>query len=308
MQVLTSIDRPAIERLRAADEFFWLDILTPTAEEVEEIAELFDLHPLVTEDLQKFGQRPKIDDYDDSLHIVFYGVEHYEPVEVHLIVKGEVLITVRRLECAPLHTAKDRIDALDHTREEYAVYRVLDALTDSFFPLIDSIDDAIDELEDRVVEGDDPKCLHKIVSLKGRLTDLRRRVHPQRDILATAGNLFERLPGFTEEGAHDYFRDVYDHLLRISDSIENFRDELTSMLDVYLSAQSNRLSRWVTRLTVIGTIFLPLTFLTGFFGQNFAWMEEHIKSAGTFIGLGIGLELFSIVALLVWFRRAGIRE
>jgi magnesium transporter len=308
VQVLEAIDRAAIDRLRAADEFFWLDLLKPTTADVDQLAEIFDLHPLVVEDLQKFEQRPKVDDYPDFLHIVFYGIEAFEPVEVHLVVKGDVMVTVRRSECAPLAAAKDRIDALDPTREEYAVYRVLDSLTDSFFPLIERIDDAIDELEDLVVEGDDPQCLHKIVSLKGQLTDLRRRVHPQRDILATANSLFQRLPGFNEEGAHDYFRDVYDHLLRIGDSIENFRDELTSMLDVYLSAQSNRLNRWITRLTVIGTIFLPLTFLTGFFGQNFAWMEEHIKSSGAFIGLGIVLELFSIVALLVWFRRAGIRE
>ena len=239
---------------------------------------------------------------------MFFGVHAFQIVEVHLVVRGDVMITVRHDECAPLGAAKDRIDDLDPTREEYAVYRVLDSLTDSFFPLIERIDDEIDGIEDSVVEGMDKQVLHKIVSLKGQLSDLRRRVNPERDILATAGNLFQRLPGFTEDGAHDYFRDVYDHLLRIGDSIENFRDELTSMLDVYLSAQSNRLNEWVTRLTVIGTIFLPLTFLTGFFGQNFSWMIDHIKSAGAFIGLGLGLEVASILLLIAWFRRAGIRE
>jgi magnesium transporter len=308
VQVLEVIDRPAIERLQAADEFFWLDVHAPSPEDIDELGEIFMLHPLVVEDLRKFGQRPKVDDYQDFLHIVFYGVDALEPVEVHIVIRGEVMLTVRHEACAPLAAAKHRIDSLDPTREEYAVYRVLDSLTDSFFPLVERIDDEIDELEGQVVEGDDPRVLQRIVSLKGQLGDLRRRVNPQRDILATAGNLFERLPGFDEDDAHDYFRDVYDHMLRIGDSLDNSRDELTGMLDVYLSAQSNRLNRWVTRLTVIGTIFLPLTFLTGFFGQNFAWMEDHIKGAGEFIGLGLGLELVSIVALLVWFRRAGIRE
>jgi magnesium transporter len=308
VQVLDVIDRSAIDRMRAADEFFWLDVHDPSPEDIDELAEIFKLHPLVVEDLRKFGQRPKVDDYDEFLHIVFYGVEGLEPVEVHIVVRGEAMITVRREECAPLGQAKHRIDSLDPTREEYAVYRVLDSLTDSFFPLVERIDDEIDDLEARVVEGDNPQLLQRIVSLKGELGDLRRRVNPQRDILATAGNLFERLPGFDEDEAHDYFRDVYDHMLRIGDSLENSRDELTGMLDVYLSAQSNRLNEWVTRLTVIGTIFLPLTFLTGFFGQNFGWMVNHIKSPGAFIGLGLGLEVVSILALVVWFRRAGIRE
>jgi magnesium transporter len=308
VQVLEVIDRVAIDRLRASDEFFWLDVHAPSAEDIDELAEIFVLHPLVIEDLRKFGQRPKVDDYDDFLHIVFYGVEGIDPVEVHIIVRGEVMITVRRDKCAPLAQAQHRIDSLDPTREEYAVYRVLDSLTDSFFPLVERIDDEIDDLEARVVEGNDPKLLQRIVSLKGELGDLRRRVNPQRDILATAGNLFERLPGFDEDEAHDYFRDVYDHMLRIGDSLENSRDELTGMLDVYLSAQSNRLNEWVTRLTVIGTIFLPLTFLTGFFGQNFGWLVGHINTFSDFIVFGVVIELLSIAALVVWFRRAGVRE
>jgi magnesium transporter len=308
VQVLDVIDRPAIERLRAADEFFWLDVHDPSPEDVDELGEIFKLHPLVIEDLHNFGQRPKVDDYVEFLHIVFYGVDGLEPVEVHIVVRGEVMVTVRHDECAPLAAAKDRIDSLDPKREEYAVYRVLDSLTDSFFPLVEQIDDQIDKLEEQVVEGDDPRVLQLIVSLKGQLGDLRRRVNPQRDILATASNLFERLPGFDEDAAHDYFRDVYDHMLRIGDSLENSRDELTGMLDVYLSAQSNRLNRWVTRLTVIGTVFLPLTFITGFFGQNFGWLVDHISSPGAFIGLGLALEVLSVAALLVWFRRAGLRE
>ena len=308
MQVLDRIDTPAIERLRGAGEFFWLDMVRPSMEEIGMAAELFGLHPVAVEDLEKFGQRPKVDDYPDFIHIVYYGVEKSQPVEVHLIVHGDALVTVRQDDCASLHDARNRVAEIPHEKEEYAVYRVLDALTDSFFPYLEEIDEEIDQLEDVVVEGADAQTLHRIVALKRQLGELRRRVGPQRDLLATAGTLFSRLPGFSGDGSHDYFRDVYDHVLRINDSIESFRDVLTGLLDVYLSAQSNRLNSWITRLTVIGTIFLPLTFLTGFFGQNFAWMEEHIKTAGAFIGLGIGLELASILALFVWFRRAGIRR
>jgi Mg2+ and Co2+ transporters len=308
VRVLDSIDRGEIDRLRTSNEFFWLDLLAPPAEQIEQLAELFDLHPVAVEDLLHFGQRPKIDDYPNCLHLVFYGVEDEEPVEVHLIVHGDALVTVRRGECSTLPDAARRVADVAPDREEYAVYRVLDALTDSFFPMLERIDDEIDELEDRVVERAREEDLQRIVALKRKLSGLRRRVGPQRDLLAGAGDFFERVPGFSADEAHDYYRDVYDHLLRIGDSIESYRDVLTGLLDVYLSAQSNRLNVVITRLTVLGTIFLPLTWVTGFFGQNFGWMVDNIASPEAFIGFGIGLEVVAVVVLLLWFRRAHLNH
>jgi magnesium transporter len=304
VEVLDALDRQEIDRLRAAGEFFWLDLMGPKPEVIKELAEIFGLHPIAVEDMLEFGQRPKIDDYDQFLHIVFYGIEDQEPVEVHIVVHGDALITVRRDHCTGLMGARTRVAAIAPDKEEYAVYRVLDALTDTFFPYLEQIDAEIDALEEKVIEGADRSSLERIVALKRQLGGLRRRVGPQRDIIATSQSLFENLPGFTDDSSHDYFRDVYDHLLRINDSIESYRDVLTSMLDVYLSAQSNRLNVVITRLTVLGTIFLPLTFITGFFGQNFGWMVDNVASPGAFLGLGIGLELVSVVGLLLWFRRA----
>ncbi|MCW2967956.1 MAG: magnesium and cobalt transport protein CorA [Solirubrobacteraceae bacterium] len=303
MEVLDHIDRAEIDRLRAATEFFWLDLMGPTKEQIEEVAGIFQIHPIAVEDMEDFGQRPKLDDYDHFLHIVYYGMESAESIEVHLIVHGDALITVRQDHCTSLMGARKRVADIPPDKEEYAVYRVLDALTDSFFPYLEQLDTTIDQLEETVIGGADAECLQRIVALKRKLGELRRHVGPQRDLLATAGSLFERLPGFTGDGSHDYFRDVYDHLLRINDSIESYRDVLTGLLDVYLSAQSNRLNEYITRLTVLGTIFLPLTFLTGFFGQNFGYLTNHIMSGATFWGLGIGLEVFSVVALYVWFKR-----
>jgi magnesium transporter len=307
MQVLDHIDRPAIDRLREAGEFFWLDLMSPTDEQIDEIASIFSLHPVAVEDMKEFDQRPKIDDYPDFVHIVFFGMEGSASVEVHLVVHGDAQITVRRDHCTSLMGARKRVADVAPDKEEYAVYRVLDALTDSFFPYLVEIDSEIDELEEVVVEGADSQVLHRIVALKRKLGELRRHVGPQRDLLATAGSLFERLPGFTGDGSHDYFRDVYDHLLRINDSIESYRDVLTGLLDVYLSAQSNRLNEWVTRLTVLGTVFLPLTFITGFFGQNFGWMVGHVQGPVSFWVLGVGGEVASVAALLVWFRRRGLK-
>jgi len=307
MRVLDNIDRDEIDRERAAGTFFWLDLISPSEADIDTIAEIFDIHPIAVEDMKVFGQRPKIDDYPHFIHIVFYGMESDAPVEVHIIVHGDAMVTVRRDHCASLLGAHARVEATPAEREEYAVYRVLDALTDSFFPVMEAMDDQVDRLEEEVIGVPQRKSLEQIVAQKRRLTELRRLVGPQRDILATADSLFSRLPGFTGDGSHDYFRDVYDHLLRLVDSIESYRDVLTGLLDVYLSAQSNRLNEWVTRLTVLGTIFLPLTFLTGFFGQNFPWMIRNIGGPWNFWVLGVGLEVLSIVGLLVWFRRRGLR-
>jgi magnesium transporter len=307
MRVLDHIDREQIDQLRQAQDYFWLDLMEPRPEDIRALGEIFDLHPVALEDLEHFGQRPKIDDYPEFLHIVFYGVEAAAPVEVHIIIHGDAMVTVRHDHCGSLLGARGRIAEIAPDREEYAVYRVLDALTDSYFPYLEQLDDQIDELEEVVVEGTDRDALHRIVALKRNLTELRRIVGPERDILATADSLFSRLPGFTGDGSHDYFRDVYDHVLRIHDSIESFRDVLTGLLDVQLSAQSNRLNVYITRLTVLGTIFLPLTFLTGFFGQNFGWLVAHIDGPTEFWALGIGLEVVAVAGLLAWFRRAGLR-
>jgi magnesium transporter len=303
MRVLTDIDRDEIGRLRAAGEFFWLDLVDPPAEHVHELGDIFGLHPVAVEDMVHFGQRPKLDDYPEFLHLVYYGVEASEPVEVHIVVHGDAMVTVRRDHCETLMGARKRVADVPPEREEYAVYRVLDALTDSYFPYLEKIDDQIDDLEITVVAHAGKDVLQQIVALKRRLGNLRRLVGPQRDILAVADSLFARLPGFTGDGSHDYFRDVYDHLLRINDSLETYRDVLTGLLDVYLSAQSNRLNQFITKLTVVGTIFLPLTFLTGFFGQNFVWMVDHVGGPEEFWGLGVGLELVSVVILLLWLRR-----
>jgi magnesium transporter len=309
VRVLDAIDPDAIGALRGADEYFWLDLVAPPAEDLRRLAELFALHEIVLEDLEHFGQRPKLDDYERFVQVVFYGVEGDELVEVHVIVHGDAMVTVRRRPCAALEAVRPRIEQLDAEREEHAIYRVLDALTDSYFPLLERMEDEIEQVEQRIVEdGGRAPDLHAFAARRRRLSALRRVVGPQRDMLAGAGDFMDRVPGLRADQAHDYYRDVYDHLLRIGDGIDGLRDVLTSIHDIYLSAQSNRLNEVVYRLTVVGTIFLPITFITGFFGQNFGWLVDHIRSEAAFWVLGIGLEVVSVWGLLVWFRRAGVRR
>jgi magnesium transporter len=140
--------------------------------------------------------------------------------------------------------------------------------------------------------------------MKRLLVGMRKAVSPQRDTFARLMGGVAELPGLDEEDER-YFRDVYDHLIRISDLIDSYRDLLTGAMDVYLSTVSNRLNAVMKQLTVIATIFLPLSWLTGFFGQNFGWMVDHIGRWETFLGFGLGTELMAAILLLVYFKRRG---
>jgi magnesium transporter len=312
VQVLDRVDEARIAELRQAGEYFWLDLLTPRPEAIKDAGRIFGWHELAIEDTLHFGQRPKLDEYGNYVLLVFYGMQHVGeetlPVEVHMYISGECIVTVRPGSCLHLDDVKKRL--AEHTAdvEEYIVYRVLDALTDSFFPFVQRMDDQIEEMEDQALSEPGANRLGEVFELKRELGDLRRIVLPQRDLLASGGDLIQRLPGLSGDAAHDYFRDVYDHLVRIAEQIDAARDGLTGVLEVWVSMRSLRMDELATRLTVVATIFLPLTFLTGFFGQNFGWLVRHINTAGAFWGLGVGGMAASIAIAYAYVRRNEARE
>lgn len=311
MQVLDSADARAIDALTARDEFFWLDLVDPSDAELTALGKRFGWHPLALEDMQHFRQRPKLDRYDGQMLLVFYGArpaaadlasDAPQLVEVHFMVSGSWVVTVRREQCAELDELRRRIAADSGRDEQLVVYRIFDTLTDSFFPVLERIDDAIDELEDAIVLQPDDEQLQRVFQLKRRLIVLRRVITPQRDLAARTISEIADLPGL-ETGTRDYFRDVYDHLIRISDLVDSYRDLLTGTMDVYLSTVSNRLNVVMKQLTLVATVFLPITALTGFFGMNFGFLVRHITGAAAFFVYGVGGAVLSIVALYVWFRR-----
>jgi magnesium transporter len=159
-----------------------------------------------------------------------------------------------------------------------------------------------------MLEKPSPSERDRLFALRRELGPLRRLIAQQRDTLVTGGELIARLPGFEQDFAHDYFRDVYDHLIRIAADVDALRDRLTGATELLLSNQSNRLNEVMKQLTIIATIFLPLTFVTGFFGQNFGWLVRHIDSVADFVVLGIGGMVLPCVALFAWFRWAGFLE
>jgi len=299
-------DRETVEGLLNGDGFFWLDLGRPTQGDFSVLREVFKFHPLAVEDSEQFNQRAKIDAYDDFVFIVVYGARYddHRLIEVHCFYSGLFLVTVHREACPMFTEVRKRYQQRERAIEQPSLllYRVIDGLVDSFFPSLAALDDRIDELEDGIFRNADDNQLQEIFEMKRLLVTMRKTATPQRDAFASVMGGIAELPGFDKEDER-YFRDIYDHLIRISDLIDSYRDLLTGAMDVYLSTVSNRLNSVMKQLTIIATILLPLTFITGFFGQNFDWMVGRIGGFPVFLGLGVGSELVAIRALVAFFKR-----
>lgn len=313
MRFLQSIDREAIADLLRRDEYFWLDLRDAGAEEAAALGELFPFHPLALEDMLRGRQRPKLEDYGEFMFLVYYAAgatdaeeggvwAGIELEEVHAFLSGGYLVTVHQGASAALEEARERLAAQAPRSEQFVVYRVLDGLTDTFFPVLDRVDGEIERLEGDIFADPRSEHLEQITNLRRDLVSLRRVVAPQRDLLARGIDDILEIPGL-EADSRNYFRDVYDHAIRISDQIDSYRDLLAGARDAYLSVVSNRLNQITKQLTVVATVFLPLSFIVGFFGQNFKWLVEGINSEADFWVIGIGSLVLSVVGLLLWFRR-----
>jgi len=188
----TEIDEEKLRDQLEHDHFFWLDIAEPTEDDIEHLGHVFDFHPLALEDSLHFGQRPKLDDFGDYVFMVFYGAREHreqgdEPLdEVHVFLSGKFLITLHHAPLPALKAQRDRISGRVMHSEQFVVYRVLDALTDTFFPPLAEIDDEIDDLEDGIVQQPTDEHLHRIFALKRDLVAMRKVVTPQRDLLASS--------------------------------------------------------------------------------------------------------------------------
>ena len=221
------------------------------------------------------------------------------------MISGSYIVTVRHGPCDELDELHDALDGALRGGEQFVVYRVLDTLTDTFFPILASIDDDIDALENDVIERPTDEQLQRIFRLKRTLVMMRKIITPQRDLFARAGEDIIDLPGL-EPSSRDYFRDVYDHLIRISDLIDSYRDLLTGAMDVYLSTVSNRLNVGHEAAHDHRDDLPPAdAWSPGFFGQNFGWLVRHITSFWAFAVFGIGGMVVPIVVLMIWFRRSG---
>ncbi len=300
------VTRPNIERALKEDDLLWLDLEDTGPDTIALLREVFKLHPLAIEDAQEFDQRPKIEDYDDFVSLVIYGARGLDQplAEVHAFYAEHFLVTVHRDALPAIGQACAALTRLPTNRRLVALYRLLDALVDSMFPYLAALDDRIDELQDDIFQSPRPEQLSALFGLKRELVHMRKLVTPQRDMVLSMLTQVIPIPGMTSE-TERYVRDLYDHLIRISDMVDSYRDLLGGALDAYMSMVSNRLNDQMKQLTIIATVFLPLSFLTGFFGQNFAWLVTRIGSLTAFVGIGIGTEVVAVVSLFILFKKRG---
>lgn len=289
---------------------FWLDIENPDDSDYQLLEHTFKFHQLTLEDIRHQNQRPKVDEYTGYAFVVLFTAELEGKRAVirehHLYVSPQYLVSVHIEPSDPLNRLRERIKAnpdLTKRSVPYLFYLVVDQLVDALFPVLEQLDDATDALEDTIIESPDTAALRELSDLKRTVVDLRKVLGAQRDVFQRLTTRAIGDPGDREMSI--YYRDVYDHLVRQYETVDSLRDLLTSAMDVYLSTVSNRLNLRITRLTVFATLFLPLTFLTGFFGMNFAWLVAHIAPAWTFWVLAIGVMLTTTAAQLWYYRGRG---
>jgi magnesium transporter len=290
----------------------WLDVIHPVEDDVSLLRDALALHPLAVEDLTEFGQRPKIEDFGNLVYMVNYGLrgEGNDLTEVHTFYSDKFLVTVRHDGCHSLEQMRDRLGTVGKlpsgTRPVRLIllHNLMDSLIDSFFPPLADLDDRIDELQTQIFAKPSNQQLSELFEMKRWLVSVRKLISPQRDVLASLVSGMVDLPGMTAD-SDPYLRDLYDHLIRISDLIDSYRDLLSNAMDAYLSIVSNNLNEVMKQLAIIATIFLPLSFLTGFFGQNFGWLVGHLGSVNVFLIVGVGTELVAVAGLYWLFRRRG---
>jgi magnesium transporter len=308
VRTLARLDRDEIERLLVRDEFFWLDLDSPADDDLDALAALLGWNPLALEDAKEFGQRPKLDDYENHALLVYYGIHVPDGrlVEVHLYVSGAWVVTIHRAPCRHLHMQRDALASKPAETEEDVVYRILDALTDSYLPCVEEFDDAIERLEDEIVRAPDERQVGEVLQLRRRVGPVRRIATAERDLFASVGDVIDRMPGLERDRASNKFRDVADHIQHTSEMLEAQRDRLAGALQLYSSMSDNRLNRVTERLTLVATVFLPLTWTVGFFGQNFGWLVRHVNGFGDFVLWGVGAGFVApLILLYLLFLRAG---
>ena len=311
-----SADRATIERLLAEGTLLWLDLGEPDNDDLVLLRDLFGVHPLALRGVAEFGQRPKIEDYGDVTYLVAYGARPFAEslAEVHCLYSERFLVTARREPCPEFDELRGHLAGRGWPDGQpgeaggprpvrlVLLHHVLESLFASFLPALSDFDDRIDALQERIFARPTDEELVVMFSMQRWLVSLRKLVTPQRDMLAPLASGMTTLPGMTPAGG-PYVRSLYDHLIRVSDLVDSYRDLLSNAMGAYLSTVSNRLNSVMKQLTVIATVFLPLSFLTGFFGQNFGWMEDRLASLAAFIALGLGTEVLVVSGLFLLFRR-----
>jgi magnesium transporter len=290
----------------------WVDIDTTKSAQVALLEKVFKFHPLAIEDTLNPNSRVKLDEYDDHLFAIVRGVEFDRTTEDPLdlvtfnlcfFLGRNLLVTTHARPIPAVEVFRTRCEAsaavLAHGPAR-AMYAIMDASTDAYFPVLDEVNGFIDTLEERVFERYDDEVLQDIFAVKRTVLSLRRHLAPQREVMNALTNRPQTLLTLEEQR---YFRDVYDHVLRINDALEQYRDLLSTVLDASLTQTSVRLGMVTKGLTVVATISVPFVVVSGMWGMNFTSVPLSDSPYGFWMMLVIQLGLG--VGLLVYLRRNG---
>jgi len=275
---------------------------------IEKIGNIFEIHPLVMEDIVNTDHRPKFEEYDEYYYSIVKMLTWDEKnaemnsEQVSFILGKNYLITFQEIEGDVFDTIRERLrknkGRVRREDSDYLCYTLMDSIVDNYFYVLETIAEETELLEDNLLKNADSSVLQRIHQLKRQLIFMRKSVWPLREIL----NNIDRLESdLVKSSSKLFFRDVYDHTIQIIDTVENLRDIVTGMLDIYLSTISNRMNEVMKVLTIIATIFIPLTFLAGIYGMNFQYMPELAWKFGYPMALG-AMGLVGII-MLVFFRR-----
>lgn len=275
---------------------------------IEKIGKNFDFHPLLLEDILNTEQRPKIEDFESHIYLVLkmlYYEDRTKKInseQISIIFGRNFVISFQEKEVDVFNPIRERIRTgkgrIRKMGADYLAYSLIDAIVDNYFTILEKVGEDIEEVEETMIINPTPRTLHALHTLKRKMISLRKSVWPLREVIST----FERSDSsLILDTTRIYLKDVYDHTIQVIDTVETFRDILSGMLDVYLSSISNKMNEIMKVLTIIATIFIPLTFIAGVYGMNFENMPELKWQWGYpaiwFVMLIIG------ISMLVYFRK-----
>lgn len=288
----------------------WIDLETPDADELRVLKDPFRFHPLAIEDCLTPEHQPKVEDFDSYVFLIFRGIDFTPPVSDFQTLKlaaflgPNYLVTYHRSPMRSVAAVREKYIADPATvrtrRPDALLYEILGHMIEFYFPVLDSVEAELDELEEAVFEQSGPETLDRILAAKRKVVEVRRTVAPHREVFArvSRGEF-----GMIADSSVAFYRDLYDSTYRLTEEADSYRDLLSSTLDAYLSMASHRLNEVMKVLTIFATIMLPLTFIVGVYGMNFDYIPELQYRYGYFVVWGV---MLVITGGMLWsFRRRG---
>lgn len=299
-------DVPLVELNGDEVVWYWVDFSAPTEDEIGLLSSHFGFHPLAIEDCMHFLQRPKVDQYDEIHFFVMHSLhpETREAEEIDFFLDPRWIVTYHQSACLEIDEVRRRVlnaaGGAEKGGPSSIAYWLIDCLVDNYFPSVFQIEDQLNALEDEEPGRNVQALTEQVYRIRAELLKLRRTVLPMRDLLYRMINT-DKIPAVNERKA--YFTDIYDHLLKLSEMIESNREVTADLRDSFDSLRSNRMNAIMKTLTVITTIFMPLTFIAGVYGMNFVHMPELRWQWGYFGVIGLMAALGA--GMFIWFKRKG---